>query len=190
MFSSQSSACPLSTDGWDIRLSLAWESPEGGEDERELSVKKHRFGRRRSRRCRSGCRGGRRGCGSPTHVLPPLSRGPGDRAELGGGAATRGAPAAGGARGEGGFRRAWIRLLARPRPCVPGHASRAASPGSSVTGAAHRAVQVAKGPGRVHRAWRPAHSRCPGTIVPSQGSHCPFLSLVSPMENKATLGAT
>lgn len=99
-------------------------------------------------------------------------------------------PQAGGARGEGGFRRAWIRLLARPRPCVPGHASCAASPGSSVTGAAHRAVQVAKGPGRVHRAWRPAHSRCPGTIVPSRGSHCPFLSLVYPMENKATLGAT
>lgn len=72
----------------------------------------------------------------------------------------------------------------------PGHASRAASPGSSVTGAAHRAVQVAKGPGRVHRAWRPAHSRCPGTIVPLRGSHCPFLSLVSSMENKATLGAT
>lgn len=78
---------------------------------------------------------------------------------------TRGAPAAGGTR-EPGFRRAWIPMLVRPRLCVPGHVLCAASPGPgspSVTSAAHRAVQLAKGTGRMPRALRPAHSRCPGT---------------------------
>lgn len=83
-------------------------------------------------------------------------------------------------------------MLVRPRLCVPGHVLCAASPGPgspSVTSAAHRAVQVAKGTGGCTVPCVLHTAGVLGPTVPSRGSHCPFLSLISPVEKEATLGA-